>query len=127
MLFSCLSSRLEYAWREKCMKKRITNHLHVLNSSRNSPLCAFRGECCDVCISALVGIVRSGFLTSVKLKKSPTAPRIFRASAACCSIKSPQVKQNPVGLQGYTEGARKPSMSQQSHKERKSKHTTASA
>lgn len=32
-------------------------------------------------------------LTSVKLKKRPTPPRIFRASAAWMSIMSPQVKQ----------------------------------
>lgn len=42
-----------------------------------------------------------GTLTSVKLKKSPTPPRIFRASVAWFSIMSPQVKQEPVFLHNW--------------------------
>lgn len=48
---------------------------------------------------------RCGFgdqtLTSVKLKKSPTPPRIFRASVAWYSIIPPQVEQELLFLQDW--------------------------
>ena len=46
-------------------------------------------------------------LTSVKLKKSPTPPRIFRASVAWFSILSPQEKQKPSFLQNWIDGTKK--------------------